>query len=385
MNGSKRLKVAILQPALPKYRIPVFTELGKRFDLAVFFGSENNLENTDTADFETTSITEKKYRLPTGRVVLWSSSQITVAGNSTWDVIVFPWNIGYASLVPALLRAKWNGIPTILWGHGYSKSAGKFRSWARNMVTNLASAVLFYDPLSCSGFAKQTSKTNCFVAANTLDPTAINQQICDWKQGSRLSDFQNEKRIDGRPILLFVSRFDAKNQLDCLIRALPEVRKQHDNILAVLVGGGPVEPELRRLVKELDCQDNVLFTGPIYAEAELAPWFLSAQMFCYPSNIGLSLIHAFHYGLPVVLGDDLTQCGPEAYAFEPEVNGVAFEYGNFESMGKTILELLNSPKRMKELAAGAEKTSSVVTTLKKFIDGYSNAIQFAASSQMRHV
>ena len=39
--------------------------------------------------------------------------------------------------------------------------------------------------------------------------------------------------------------------------------------------------------------------GSIYDEIELAPWFLTADAFVYPENIGLSILHAFGYGLPV--------------------------------------------------------------------------------------
>lgn len=382
-HSAPKFNAAIFQPALPKYRIPMFRQLNQSCRIKVFFGSEKHLSNDSTAAFENCPIKEWNIKLPGGKTALWSWRQIGVCGDASWDVVVLPWNIGYLSLVPSLLRARFNGIGTILWGHGYSKSSGWFRTAVRNWITNLATAVLFYDPVTKTKFQDLTGRENCFVAANAIDSAPIEKQIIAWGGGSRLEDFQSEHGIADRDVLLFVSRFDPNNRLDLLIRALPMIRSKRDSVLLVFVGGGPDEEKLRSLVAELDCQENVRFTGPIYEEENLAPWFLSSRLFCYPTNIGLSLMHAFNYGLPVVLGDDFSRCNPEIYAFEEGTNGVVFKDGNAESLAAEILNLLSDPKSLERLSVGAKKTATTVTTPQRFVDGYRQAIEFAAVSTKR--
>ena len=147
----------------------------------------------------------------------------------------------------------------------------------------------------------------------------------------------------------------------------------------MLIGNGRDDQRLRSLVKELNCDSNVLFTGPIYEEQQLAPWFLSSSVFCYPSNIGLSLMHAFNYGLPVVLGDDFDRCNPEIYAFENGSNGITFQDGDFTSLANCLLKLLSDQDLLQRLSDGAIKTSQSIT-LERFVDGYAEAIRFAAKS-----
>ncbi len=376
-QSAKQLRVAICQPALPKYRIPLFRQLGQSYRVKVFFGAEKDLSNEGTADFENCPVKEWKVKLPNLGYLSWSWSQIGVCGDSSWDVIVLSWNTRCFSLIPSLIRARWNRVPTILWGHGYSKSSGPVRRWFRNRVARLGTAVMFYDPVTKTEFQQTMGWGNCFVAPNAIDSTPIQEQINQW-QDARLESFQEEQGIQERDVVLFVSRFDPDNQLELLIRSLPEIRRKRSNVLAVLIGGGPDEDRLRSLVKALGCEENVRFTGPIYEEENLAPWFLSSRLFCYPANIGLSLMHAFNYGLPVVLGDDLSRCNPEIYAFDEGQNGATFTAGKPTSLGEKIVDLLEDQESLSRLAAGAKKTATTVTTLEAFVEGYQEAIEFAA-------
>lgn len=382
---SKKINVAIHQPALPKYRVPIFARIGAKVNLTVFHGAEKNLTNVDSQEFEHIEVTRRELNLPVIKNLMWVSKQFQLCGDSKWDVVVLPWNTRYLSLLPALIRARINGIGTVLWGHGYSKSSGYFQRLIRNSVTRLATAVLFYDPATCSKFKDLTGRSNCFVAANSLDPTQINEQINEWNRPEKLAAFQNQNRIQGRDVILFVSRFDPNNHLECLIRALPEIQQQHKNVLAVLIGGGPDQQRLESLVKELKCEELILLTGAKYQEKDLAPWFLSSRLFCYPSNIGLSLMHAFNYGLPVLIGNDFGRCNPEIYAFEEGVNGVTFEEANPSSLAEKAVEILCNPTHLSSLSKGAKHTAETVTTIDKFIDGYSEAIQYAAASNEKSV
>jgi glycosyltransferase involved in cell wall biosynthesis len=66
-------------------------------------------------------------------------------------------------------------------------------------------------------------------------------------------------------ILLYVGLMDAKRGLDVLIRALPRIRDTQPDVLAVIVGKGPMLEPMRALVRELGLERHVWLPGWIDA------------------------------------------------------------------------------------------------------------------------
>ena len=110
-----------------------------------------------------------------------------------------------------------------------------------------------------------------------------------------------------------------RNRVDLLLEAAARLRSRHTRLAVVIIGDGTDEsPDLRELTERHGLQDVVRLLGPVYQEAELAKWFLSAEIFRYPSNLGLSVLHAFGYGLAVVTGDVWDVNPPEWQALEDD-------------------------------------------------------------------
>jgi len=101
------------------------------------------------------------------------------------------------------------------------------------------------------------------------------------------------------PRLLFVGRLVYYKGLQVLLRAAREWRGS-----IVLVGEGPLEPELRRLVADLGLIDRVHFEGRV--EDDLLPaYYQACDAFVLPSvarteAFGLVQVEAMAAGLPVV-------------------------------------------------------------------------------------
>jgi glycosyltransferase involved in cell wall biosynthesis len=381
------LKVAIQQPAIPKYRIPVFEKLCSKFEITVFYGHEATLKNTESKLFPSHPSRFKRFVVWKVGELLWDHTQFGLGGDRSFDAVILSWNTRYLSLIPALLRARINGIPVILWGHGYSKKkGGLMRDSVRNWVTKLADAVLFYDPVSKDAASGNKSCEHFFAAPNAIDQRPIVEQNKAWNSSSdRLEKFVVENDLQDRELVLFVSRVEPKNRVDVLVRAIEKVRMQHPNILLIVIGKGlpeTMEP-LVELTEQLELQDNVRFLGPIYGEESLAPWFLSSKVFCYPSNVGLSLFHAFGYGLPALLGNDFSKCNPEIYAFRAGYNGLTFEDANPISLSEKISSLIMDPAFQKTLGENASKTAAEVVTLDNMVAGFVEAINFAVSGRSK--
>jgi glycosyltransferase involved in cell wall biosynthesis len=107
-----------------------------------------------------------------------------------------------------------------------------------------------------------------------------------------------------RPIILFVGNFyRIKNPLilpEALAR-LPAAAFPLAPIL-VMVGGGPLEEDIRRLAERLSLSERVIFAGRTQA-AGVARYMQAADVLCLPSkNEGVPnvILEAFASGLPVV-------------------------------------------------------------------------------------
>ena len=95
-------------------------------------------------------------------------------------------------------------------------------------------------------------------------------------------------------------------------------------------------------------------------------------------------MHSFVYGVPALIGDDFSRCNPEVYAFEDGINGVTFEDGDPTSLAEKIVGLLGDEKTLTRLSEGAKRTATEVTTLDRFVDGYTEAIEFATSTKPKN-
>ncbi len=134
-----------------------------------------------------------------------------------------------------------------------------------------------------------------------------------------------------------------------LIRAFREISRTNSDLRLVILGQGPLEPDLRRLCRELAIQDRVLFPG---FQSNPMPWLVRAHLFVLPSlREGLpgSLLEAMALGVPIVSTD--CRSGPR----ELLAPGTSFEQRTPE-IEFTPCGLLTSPLERKCPDAGEALT-----------------------------
>jgi glycosyltransferase involved in cell wall biosynthesis len=373
------LRVTIVQPALPKYRVPVFAELAKRVDLRVIYGTAEGAPPNVRADsFKAVCVPERSIRIGT-RTLFWHRPQWDSAEGLDTDVLILTWSLPCLSLGPALLRARKTDLPTVLWGHGYSKLDGKWRDASRLAVARLATAALFYNQRAATRQIRLgLDPAKVFVAHNALDQQPIQDARATWLANPEvLDDFRRQNGILGVNTVLFVSRLEEDNRVDLLIRAVHRVQDDLPETRLVIIGDGPARESLEGLVEELGLQHSVVFAGKIYDEMKLAPWFLSSDVFCYPQNIGLSVLHAFGYGVPVVTSDRVWSQNPEMEAVEDNHNALLYPHGDLESLARALRRLLVERELRSRLAANARRTG-LAYSISRMVDGMEAAITYAA-------
>lgn len=380
MYKNRTLRVAIQQPALPEYRVPVFKELSERagLDLTIYYSDKPD-SPTNAKHIPFHAKYARMYTVKIGsRSMLWHTPQVSCATRQCCDALILSWDLHYLSLIPALLRAKANGVRTILWGHGYSKKESGFRLRLRDWVGKLADAILLYDQATAQRFIERGFKpNNVFVAPNAIDQAPIQEAKQYWlDRPEKLEAFKQERGLDAGPVILFVSRLEQANRLDLLIEALALTSDQLPTAQALIIGKGDEEERrLKILAQQQGVIDRIRFLGPIYKEQELAPYFLSSQAFCYPANIGLSILHAFGYGLPVITSDNAEAQNPEISSLKNNENGLVYANDNSGDLAKKILYLLQGNTEMHNyLSSNASDTASTQYSISKMVDGFEMAL-----------
>lgn len=238
--------------------------------------------------------------------------------------------------LPIFFRKK----KVVMWTMGHSFGANQITESIRLKWTSFFKNIFLYTDNEIDYLRKRGFKSQYMLGMNNgLDQDKIDHEKQKWNQ-ELLFQWQKENDFTGKKIAVSLSRLTAKNKFEQMISAMPEIIKHNPEFLWCIIGAGPEEQKLRALAKTNNVENHIRFIGALFNEAEIAPYMLSAKVFIHPASIGLSIMHAFGYGLPVVVNNETEMHGPEYGAFEDMKTGFNFEPNNVEDLAKKVNQLL---------------------------------------------
>jgi PEP-CTERM/exosortase A-associated glycosyltransferase len=144
-------------------------------------------------------------------------------------------------------------------------------------------------------------------------------------------------------VLGFIGSFYAYEGLDLLLRALPAISRQISDVKVLLVGGGPQEAALKRLVCELGIKDRVVFTGRV-PHAEVNRYYDLIDILVYARHpmrltelvTPLKPLEAMAQGRLMVASD----VGGHKELIQDGKTGVLFRAGNVGDLAAKVVALL---------------------------------------------
>lgn len=347
------LKVAILTNILPSYRQGFYDRLFARDDVAVTVYCQTAIPGVNVRPIHE--------RYP-GRVKLVTSSglrgEALVWQSLPWREVVSGYDVVFVDGNPRILShaliATWLRLRrhrVVLWTMGHSYAAGPITERIRLAWTRLFPRIFLYTEtevrfLRARGFVRH----DLSAMNNGLDQRQIDAAIAGWPP-ARLEEWRRARGLAGKIVLLSCARLDPKNHFEQVIDALPHVIRDAGDVVWCVVGSGAAADDLKARVAAAGLDAHVQFAGEIYEEAELAPWFLSATLLVHPAAIGLSLLHAFGYGLPVVTHAVAAHHGPEFSAFEEGRTGRTFREGDVADFAAVTAAVIHDPRGRTEMSA----------------------------------
>ena len=192
------------------------------------------------------------------------------------------------------------------------------------------------------------------------------------KDDKLINQIKEKYGIKDQFIVTFLGRIAKEKSIDVLIDAMKEIVKENDNILCLIVGGGPYLDELKELVKDDQIEKYIIFTGPKLSQ-EVPSYYHLSNVFVSASvteTQGLTYIEAMASGIPAVARYDQNL----ENVIIDGVNGYFFKETN--ELVSILLNMMNSDcsKMAREAYLHAMKFSSEVF-YEQVIDVYKLAIK----------
>ena len=371
------MRIRIFQPIVPDYRVPLFDKLYDKYNCRVevwasakWIGGEGSVPLKHC---------RYDYAHPVKKIgpMCWQVGLTVKDLNGKEDVVVINGDIHQLSTLWVALQCKMKGIPVVWWGHHVSAQAKEFRVWMRLLLARFLSDIFlcYTDAGKRFLLEKGLKSGRVFATGNTVDLGAIDAATREWDSG-KLREFRRENDLIGKRVLLFCGVLREKVRLDVLLRAFAMLRRQCNDIRLVVIGAGEKKDEWMRLGDSLNISKLVTWTGDVRGQDKLAPWFLSSDLFVYPGRIGLSLIHAFAYGLPVILNDNHSNHGPEYVVFRPGENGICFRENDECDLCLRIKQALDGNER-KQMGSRGQEFVNENYSMQRMVERYAEAIDAA--------
>ena len=202
----------------------------------------------------------------------------------------------------------------------------------------------------------------------------INPGIEPLKELSKEILFEAEEMLQNKnPRLITVSRLEKRKNHEKIIMSLRNLKQLYPNIIYTCIGYGEEEENLKKLVKELNLENQVLFLKNISQELKNA-LLAKSNLFVMPSIIykksvegfGIAYIEAAQYGLPSIGGKD----GGESDAIKNSETGIICDGNSLDEIYSSIDLILknnsykNFVNRSKEFAKKFEWDSIILKYLK---------------------
>lgn len=345
------MKIHILQPATPHYRIDFYEKLVKAnvFDFEVFTGSK---DHSGVKSVQAPSL-NIKYSYPEFSFLfdklIWQKKVLS-RNVLNCDAIIVCGNPRIISNYFLLISAKLKGIKIYWWGQGWSAKTTIISFLIRKLIMKCYDGIILYTEKEMDLFEGFNNKT---FLNNGLDLGKIDRAI----QSVASNNYPNITEIDNTCFrLLFIGRITKKSKFSYILHAI-SLLKGRVPIKLDVIGTADNMEEYLKLAEDLKVESQVEWHGEIFDEDEIATIYLNADFFVYPGDVGLSLIHAFCYSKPAIIHNQFKNHMPEIAAFKTNENGIVFERDSIDSLANTLEEAFALKKQGKigELGSNARK------------------------------
>jgi len=331
------------------YRIPLFNQLSKKYDVTVVHSGKKMNSKNDSYE----EVIVPVYKIGPFH---FQPGFLKEANDLKYDVIIALFDVAWiTTLISIFFHNK--KCRFILWGAWITKN--KLANYARVLLSKKVDGNIFYTQQARQEFLDRGLKLDkLFVANNTFD---VGEQRHSYK-----SKIKNK--------ILFVGSLDERKQNEVLIRAFNNITKHiPENILLTFVGEGSQETVLKKLVLDLELSSRVNFVGKIANNAFLKDYYEEAIVSVSFGQAGLSVLQSLGYGVPFLTKWNAIS-GGEKNNIKHGLNGL-FCDDKIKSLEDNLLKLCLDINFARELGENAYNYYKEYCTMDNMAQGFLDAIE----------
>lgn len=375
------MHVFFLQGLVPHYRVPFFTRLAARpeFTLEVHASPSIPGQSLRTAPecFERPPFACHLHPCSAiaGGRLFWQTDVWLPRRFGRGDVFVLPGAPRFVRSFVIAAEARARGASVLWFSQGFGVGATPARVAARHAAARLCQHAVLYTQSEVDAYVARGFPADRVTAMNNALDQAPIRAAAAAVSAEVVGTSLERHGLSDRRIILCVGRLTTKTEANVLVDAIERLPPEY---VAVFIGGGEETPVIQSHIAERRLDERVRLIGPLYDERALAIWFAAADVFVYPGGIGLSILHAFGYGVPVVTHADPNAQMPEFAALRPGFNGAVFERGNAVELARVLREICETPALQARLAAGARETVETGWNIDDMVARFAAAIGMAS-------
>ena len=368
------MKIRIVQPIIPEYRVALFAGLAKKFPGTVELCAAASIGESDRSYPVEGCMCDYTHVYRQHGPVVWQRGLTLKGLDPKTDVLVVNGDVRQLSTLWLILKAKLMGLPYVWWGHHFSASSKMWRAKMRVMMMRLLNpnAILLYTRSGISWMkAMGVSHVRMFATGNTIDQKPI-EEACNAWTTDKLEDFRRKKGIADK-LLLCCSVLREKVRLQQLLHAM--LAPGLNRVQLVVIGDGPMRSAWQKEAEVLGLSSRIFWVPGTRDQLELAPWFLNADVYVYPGAIGLSILHSFSYGLPVLTHGNIAHQMPEFEVMEDGVTGRLFNEDDEDDLAQKISEMLYDHASLKCYSDNCRRLAFERYSMRNMIDNFAEAVE----------
>ncbi|WP_298505731.1 glycosyltransferase [uncultured Maribacter sp.] len=336
-------KVAMIPMISPLYRLYIWEKMNslENMDFVFYLEAKNTHSNIEYIPVDT--LNEKfnwneVKNMFFKKQFYWQKNVVKTAFEK-YDALIFSGNPrGISTWITSIL-ARMNGKNVYFWSHGAYGKEGKIEMFIKKLFFSIPNGILLYGNHSKKILeAKGIESNKLKIIYNSLDYDFHKEQRSKKIEKGVFKNYFN----NDFPVLLFIGRLTAQKKLHQLFEALKLIESDTLRFNIVLIGDGDEMEKLKILSKTIKSQ--TWFYGSCYNESVLSDLVYEADLCVSPGNVGLTVIHCFSYGTPVITHDNFAYQMPEAEAILPGENGDFFKMNSIEDLGGKISTWFNPNK-----------------------------------------
>lgn len=372
------MKVAIVHPWLPQYRVGFFEQLvlaGNRegIEFHIFHG-DVPLEWRSRNDAGQSNVSQK---LPTrfmkirGRSLNYKSLE-KLRRQGPYDLIVVEQAVRNLETYQLLLTR----TPIAFWGHGktYTQRSSRGKERIKHWLTNRGIWFFAYTSKGAEEVVSQgMAPERTTVVQNATDARHLSSAISSLEK-SEIRSFEAKNDLHGKTAL-FIGGLDASKRLTFLLAAA-EIAHENDSEFRLVIAGDGVD---RVLVQEKAAQcPYIKYVGPLFGR-DKAVAISASQVMAMPGRVGLVAVDSFAGGKPIVT-TDWKWHAPEFEYLESGVNAIVTRDAP-EAYAAELLVTLRDQQKLSMLSANCLESSAKYTVeamVENFVTGVKNALKGAA-------